>query len=77
MRGATIKRELIKGRGEIISIHAPRERSDESIIDNIMQLKISIHAPRERSDPIQYLLYRYSSISIHAPRERSDVLGAR
>ena len=33
-----------------ISIHAPREGSDESDVDLYTRIHISIHAPREGSD---------------------------
>ena len=35
---------------EAISIHAPRERSDDKIFPEMERVYISIHAPRERSD---------------------------
>ena len=58
---------------EPISIHAPRERSDnEDLTAKNASLKISIHAPRERSDEDIRFILRSDIISIHAPRERSD-----
>ena len=60
-------------RNNIISIHAPRERSDlKKAIEKQQSDFISIHAPRERSDEITYFLIYRKVISIHAPRERSD-----
>ena len=35
-----------------ISIHAPRERSDDLESVSKRELEISIHAPRERSDEV-------------------------
>ena len=72
VRGATSDRatEIQK---RVISIHAPRERSDLGSLSNIGTLSISIHAPRERSDATVFqLIPRSLVISIHAPRERSD-----
>ena len=49
VRGATkpgIQRIRIKG----ISIHAPREGSDEAKLEPMIRQCISIHAPREGSD---------------------------
>ena len=39
-------------RGLVISIHALREESDYSWLDNMRQYPISIHALREESDGI-------------------------
>ena len=57
-----------------ISIHAPREGSDDWFSGLFGGAKISIHAPREGSDltnvppsPMRFM------ISIHAPREGSDL----
>ena len=59
--------------GEIISIHAPREGSDElRQAIAIQHILISIHAPREGSDRDQQQTDQPDSISIHAPREGSD-----
>ena len=72
MRGATYYNQLYKS-ALLISIHAPRERSDAylEVIRNGMG--ISIHAPRERSDTFITIFFSFDKISIHAPRERSDV----
>ncbi len=57
----------------IISIHAPRERSDRlDCFSPTVLSSISIHAPRERSDVIKKIPGSPFGISIHAPRERSD-----
>ena len=72
-RGATLFD--VRGVGEdVISIHAPREGSDEEHKADILAGKgISIHAPREGSDDREYDADTlYWIISIHAPREGSD-----
>ena len=56
----------------VISIHAPRERSDRTFCYRDQCVNISIHAPRERSDIDGITGETISVISIHAPRERSD-----
>ena len=57
-----------------ISIHAPREGSDEPPPPNPRrQSTISIHAPREGSDSIYSSFSSARVISIHAPREGSDL----
>ena len=57
----------------MISIHAPRERSDFNLVcKKLARFSISIHAPRERSDYYNQLYSSALLISIHAPRERSD-----
>ena len=59
--------------GTVISIHAPREGSDDDRLKLRDFLGISIHAPREGSDEIHFAWdYMKESISIHAPREGSD-----
>ena len=58
--------------GGSISIHAPRERSDAFIANELISIIISIHAPRERSDLVKSAVIVPKAISIHAPRERSD-----
>ena len=55
-----------------ISIHAPREGSDNSVFGLDLPTRISIHAPREGSDDKDCILATYGGISIHAPREGSD-----
>ena len=55
-----------------ISIHAPREGSDQVIQYAIRRQEISIHAPREGSDVRYSTVTVNSPISIHAPREGSD-----
>ena len=58
VRGATkpgIQRIRIKG----ISIHAPREGSDQSTITFDAMVSISIHAPREGSDSETAQRHRY------------------
>ena len=60
-----------------ISIHAPREGSDQGALVGPGEVEISIHAPREGSDGRG--LHRRAptrSISIHAPREGSDLYSA-
>ena len=71
MRGAT-RKLYAAGAGTQISIHAPRERSDNSFLRDNPTFIISIHAPRERSDNVDLKLFLEHYISIHAPRERSD-----
>ena len=57
-----------------ISIHAPREGSDDGIPALAVRLAgISIHAPREGSDTVTLRLLALELISIHAPREGSDL----
>ena len=71
-RGAT-RHQLFADVEPVISIHAPREGSDNDLTEiQKQQALISIHAPREGSD--QWHLSRCHSfpISIHAPREGSD-----
>ena len=41
-----------------ISIHAPREGSDDSASSKVFSISISIHAPREGSDQITYFYSR-------------------
>ena len=56
-----------------ISIHAPREGCDNSIIQRFAQSRISIHAPREGCDGSNGTNYITDVvISIHAPREGCD-----
>ena len=56
-----------------ISIHAPREGSDDSCpICQAAAWHISIHAPREGSDLAEEEPEQGKHISIHAPREGSD-----
>ena len=57
-----------------ISIHAPREGSDNSGLRLLTaDSRISIHAPREGSDrTVQRVDPGRERISIHAPREGSD-----
>ena len=56
-----------------ISIHAPREGSDDTAQKELKKLEdISIHAPREGSDPELLAGADQGQISIHAPREGSD-----
>ena len=55
-----------------ISIHAPREGSDQGALFAACQAVISIYAPREGSDLLGYSDERDHTISIHAPREGSD-----
>ena len=59
----------------IISIHAPREGSDDDFDDlKCFGTNISIHAPREGSDVAEDLRNCPGfEISIHAPREGSDL----
>ena len=61
-----------------ISIHAPREGSDQPFqLALPIPLLISIHAPREGSDGFLCGHVVISAISIHAPREGSDSSGTR
>ena len=56
-----------------ISIHAPREGSDDDKSTEDRPIKISIHAPREGSDLVVVVdEVGLFGISIHAPREGSD-----
>ena len=55
-----------------ISIHAPREGSDQHIRLLARRQIISIHAPREGSDCQDHPPRQAREISIHAPREGSD-----
>ena len=71
MRGAT-RYEFPGGKIVHISIHAPREGSDQAFQDLPAWAKISIHAPREGSDLLFGKDSRGTGISIHAPREGSD-----
>ena len=58
-----------------ISIHAPREGCDNSIIQRFAQSRISIHAPREGCDGSNGTNYITDVvISIHAPREGCDFM---
>ena len=59
---------------ERISIHAPREGSDEAVLRGLELYAISIHAPREGSDDGQHHRRVKGRIPIHAPREGSDVI---
>ena len=56
----------------VISIHAPREGSDFSLLSLDLTSRISIHAPREGSDLFRRDVFGDLYISIHAPREGSD-----
>ena len=49
VRGATLPFNRVR-RNRYISIHAPREGSDEIITTIVSAIPISIHAPREGSD---------------------------
>ena len=72
VRGATGQRGIY---AELrpISIHAPREGSDQELAQGAdFALCISIHAPREGSDDTKICQDTYLQISIHAPREGSD-----
>ena len=73
MRGATLD-FLATVFKKVISIHAPRERSDILKFEYNDMESISIHAPRERSDASNSNTnVSMMGISIHAPRERSDL----
>ena len=57
----------------LISIHAPREGSDQTTDNKDKATEISIHPPREGSDALHNdYTYKPTQISIHAPREGSD-----
>ncbi len=71
VRGATI----ISGGQQAhrrVSIHAPREGSDQSRHSRLCNRHVSIHAPREGSDTIVTATGDKDAVSIHAPREGSD-----
>ena len=57
---------------QMISIHAPHARSDQSRRVGVPQGVISIHAPHARSDEVHDDLDKGPVISIHAPHARSD-----
>ena len=57
---------------QLISIHAPREGSDDDGGVPFVVSEISIHAPREGSDLVCFGCQPLDIISIHAPREGSD-----
>ena len=63
---------MIRPEYDTISIHAPREGSDQFDHSQTFLLPISIHAPREGSDVPAVCVGRGDMISIHAPREGSD-----
>ena len=71
------ERLRVGDRGDLhfgISIHAPREGSDEANFQRFWPDEvISIHAPREGSDRRVLQSTGRNNISIHAPREGSDV----
>ena len=71
MRGATPSQPE-PGQDQTISIHAPREGSDEYSVLDFGRDGISIHAPREGSDCRINDFVKLRGISIHAPREGSD-----
>ena len=71
MRGATVS-GLVYNVATNISIHAPREGSDDNPFTFSTDIVISIHAPREGSDIPSCLVKVHQRISIHAPREGSD-----
>ena len=58
-----------------VSIHAPREGSDDALWHNSHVAWVSIHAPREGSDQHPGKLSDKAYVSIHAPREGSDLAG--
>ena len=60
------------GRGDQISIHAPRVGSDQGHHAGGKTAGISIHAPRVGSDGAVHLVDVVLLISIHAPRVGSD-----
>ena len=71
--GARSGQKLLPGQELPISIHAPREGSDEWRCYIRLWRKVSIHAPREGSDYQNATAEDVGSgISIHAPREGSD-----
>ena len=71
VRGATVV-VVFKLVHLVISIHAPREGSDERGHLPVRRHRISIHAPREGSDALTSKQKAFVQISIHAPREGSD-----
>ena len=72
-RGERPARHSWPGRSGCISIHAPREGSDDSRPRWYKdESEISIHAPREGSDLHEKQTAPPWDISIHAPREGSD-----
>ena len=61
-----------------ISIHAPREGGDDTVVQREEEMKISIHAPREGGDTVNGILKLIRMIiSIHAPREGGDSVFGR
>ena len=71
-RGATRRQPDAGPCHRHISIHAPREGSDERLGEIREIGHISIHAPREGSDRQAFFGVGECDISIHAPREGSD-----
>ena len=72
MRGATFKVLQIYG-NSAISIHAPRERSDESSFERAKFLRAFQSTLLVRGATITGDIPQNDlKISIHAPRERSD-----
>ena len=72
-RGATSCCRAVQQIQRHISIHAPREGSDQQAgVEGVDGVVISIHAPREGSDAKYCPACRPVVISIHAPREGSD-----
>ena len=74
VRGATVSDDTAPPE-LVISIHAPREGSDDGGTYYALHGAISIHAPREGSDRLLIEPYEPVAISIHAPREGSDHQG--
>ena len=72
MRGATKSNYMGDTLMSYISIHAPREGSDNHFCSWGQRKIISIHAPREGSDDLCVSAGVREKISIHAPREGSD-----
>ena len=75
VRGATVA-DSLQLLYHPISIHAPREGSDEILPKDFGRHGISIHAPREGSDWGHTVALAFQCISIHAPREGSDAVQA-
>ena len=72
-RGATRRCRSRQASAPPISIHAPREGSDDAGQGlGVVGVVISIHAPREGSDRGSPGSFCWIQISIHAPREGSD-----
>ncbi len=55
-----------------VSIHAPRERSDEQLQAVVRQMVFQSTLPVRGATAVPALVHSVPVVSIHAPRERSD-----